>query len=136
VNNVEPPAKGFNKGLPQLPDHDATLESLARLLTDFRGETREALTAVREDIVAIRRRLDTMEPVINGIPIINQKLTELRHEVRQVKTAVNDFAREQVTPGEIEALHADVNKTMSKDDALEARIATIEQRLARLEEQR
>jgi peptidoglycan hydrolase CwlO-like protein len=101
-----------------MPDPNITLESLARLLMDFRDE--------------VRRRLDTIEPVINGIPIINQKLTELR----QVKTAVNDFAREQVTPGEIEALHADVNKTMSKDDALEARIATIEQRLSRLEEQR
>lgn len=51
---------------------------------------------------------------------------ELRQDIRMLRGAVNDIARENVTPGEIEALHHDVNRVMEQQKELAARIDALE----------
>jgi hypothetical protein len=50
--------------------------------------------------------------------------------VRALKAAFNDFALTNVTTGEIEALHADVNRVQAENAELERRIVTLERLLA------
>jgi hypothetical protein len=56
--------------------------------------------------------------------------------VRSRRGAFNDFARENVTAGEIEALHTDVNAVQTKQDELETRIVTMERLIRELQEGR
>ena len=49
---------------------------------------------------------------LEGLPLINRALTVLPGSPFE-KVAVNDLARVQIATGEIEALHADVNKLMA-----------------------
>jgi ubiquinone biosynthesis protein UbiJ len=74
---------------------------------------------LRAELAPIRAQLD-------GLPLISRSLVVLQQEVRALKAAFNDFARTNVTAGEIEALHADVNRVMAENAALEARLATLE----------
>jgi hypothetical protein len=46
-----------------------------------------------------------------------------------LRAAFNDFARTNVTAGEIEALHADVNRVQAENAELAARLATVERLL-------
>ena len=61
-------------------------------------------------------RLDGLYVAIEG----------LRRDYRQANGAINDFARKNVTPGEVAALHTDVDKIQTKLLHLEARLAVIE----------
>ena len=53
----------------------------------------------------------------------------LQQETRALRAAFNDFARTNVTAGEIEALHADVNRVQAENAELAARLATVERLL-------
>jgi ubiquinone biosynthesis protein UbiJ len=74
---------------------------------------------LREELAPIRAQLD-------GLPIINRSLVVLQQDMRSLKAAFNDFALTNVTAGEVEALHADVNRVQAENAALEARLATLE----------
>ena len=50
----------------------------------------------------------------------------MRHDVRALRAAINDMARVNITEGEVEALHADVDRVQSENLALAARVATLE----------
>jgi hypothetical protein len=58
------------------------------------------------------------------------------YDMKAVKSefAVGDIAAVQFTSGEAEALHSDVNKTMTGHDELEARIITLERQVKELQE--
>lgn len=97
---------------------------------------RRELAPLRDELAALRRALDAMQPQVAGIPLIHRALETLRQESRQIKVAVNDLAAVQMTTGEVEALHADVNKTMTKQDELEARLSVLERLMRELTERR
>lgn len=86
--------------------------------------TEDQLRAVlRTELAPIKAHLD-------GLPIINRRLSELQQNMRELRAAFNDFARTNVTAGEIEALHADVNRVQAENATLEARLATVERLIA------
>jgi ubiquinone biosynthesis protein UbiJ len=58
----------------------------------------------------------------------------LQQETRLIRAAVNDIARTNVTTGEIEALHADVNRVQAENAILAAKVATLERRMNELQE--
>jgi len=97
---------------------------------------RRELTPIRDELAVVRRSVDAMAPQVAGIPLLHRAVDGLRQESRQIKVAVNDLAAIQVTSGEIEALHADVNKTMSREDELEARLSVVERMVRELSERR
>jgi hypothetical protein len=74
----------------------------------------------------LRAELAPMRAQLDGLPIIGRKLSVIQQDLRSLRTAFNDFARTNVTSGEIEALHTDVDATMAKQTELEMRLATIE----------
>ena len=72
------------------------------------------LRALRTEMVA---RFDGLYVAIDG----------LRQDTRMARTAINDFARTNVTTGEIEALHQDVNRVQSELMDFRARLMIVEQ---------
>ena len=124
------------------PMTELTLEALRAELAPIRDEqaaTRAEvariharLGAIDARLGAIEARLGAIEPLAAGIPLLHRAIEQLRHESRQIKIAVNDIAAVQMTAGEAEALHTDVNKTMTRQDQLEARLATVERLIEEL----
>jgi len=104
---------------------DLTLETLRAELAPIRKRLDEA----HQELVAIR-------PHVDGLPLIWQAIEAMRHEMRLLRAAINDMARVNITAGEVEALHADVDKAQSGYAELGARLATIERRLEQLEKER
>lgn len=85
--------------------------------------TDDAINALRQEMrtefAAIRARVD-------GLPFIGAAIESLRHDVRTLRAAINDMARVNITAGEVEALHADLDRLQSKQMELETRLATLE----------
>ena len=81
----------------------------------MRGE----LGSVRGELANVRTRVD-------GVPILGVAIETLRHDVRTLRAAINDMARINITAGEVEALHADVDRMGTKQIELEARLSALE----------
>ncbi len=77
-----------------------------------------------------------MRAQLDGLPLINRSLTVLQQETRALRAAFNDFARTNVTAGEIEAPHADVNRVQAENAEPQTRLATIERLLEDVQERR
>jgi len=62
---------------------------------------------LRQDVTLLRRDVTTMRG-----PIIGQAKSNhyLLHDIRLMRAAMTDLAKEKITPGEIEVLHDDVSK--------------------------
>src|SRR5215813_38818 len=69
-----------------------------------------------------------MSAVKTELRIHTRTLNILLQEGRMVRAAVNDIARENVTPGEVEAIHHDLNQLRHDISALTARLEIIEER--------
>jgi hypothetical protein len=55
-----------------------SLETIAQIL-------RAELAPVRDELAAISRRLDALEPAVAGIPIIHRAIENLREEQRTIR---------------------------------------------------
>jgi ubiquinone biosynthesis protein UbiJ len=82
-------------------------------------ELRAEFAAIRGEFAYIRARVD-------GLPLIGAAIETLRHEGRLVRAAINDMARTNITAGEVEAMHADIDRMQTKQLELETRIVTLE----------
>ncbi len=99
--------------------------------------TNEELALIlRRELAPLQRDLAAMAPQVAGIPLIHRAVEALRHDSRQIRAAINDLAAVQMTKGEAEALHADVDKALTKDDELEARLSVLERQIRELQERR
>jgi hypothetical protein len=74
----------------------------------------------------LRRRLAPIEAKLDGLPLIHKAIETARHDVGQLRAAFNDFAKTNVTSGEIEALNEDMNRLQAEHAELAVRIATAE----------
>jgi hypothetical protein len=75
---------------------------------------------------AIRQELAPMRAQLDGLPVINRALATLQSDTRAIRAAFNDFALTNVTKGEIEALHFDLNRVQAENAELQRRVATLE----------
>jgi hypothetical protein len=89
-------------------------------------------TEIKEQIAPIKEQLANMQAHLDGLPLLNRSLTVTQQEVRSLRAAFNDFARTNVTAGEVEALHADVNRVQAENTELATRLATVERLLNEL----
>lgn len=85
----------------------------------LRQELRAALAPIRAELALIQARAD-------GLPLIGRAVTALQQDARALRAAFNDFALTNVTAGEIQALHNDVDRVQSRDMEIRTRLATIE----------
>ena len=77
----------------------------------------------------LKQELAPLQAKLDGLPLISRSLVVLQQDLRSLRAAFNDFARTNVTAGEIEALHADVNRVQAENAELAARLATVERLL-------
>ena len=75
-------------------------------LATLRAELRAELAAVRAEIATVRIRTD-------GLPLLGSAIDALQRDVRLVRAAINDMGRTNITAGEVEALHADVDRALA-----------------------
>ena len=53
-------------------------------------------------------------------------LMEMHQDIRMIRSAVNDIAKVNVTSGEIEAIHVDLNRLQQRYIDLDARLHALE----------
>jgi hypothetical protein len=88
-------------------------------LTELRGEIRNGFAALRDELATVRTRVD-------GVPLIWSAIEGLRQDIRMMRAAVNDMARVNITAGEVEALHTELDRLHTKQVEIETRVATLE----------
>ncbi len=94
------------------------------------------VSPMRAQLAGLDAKVSPMRAQLDGLPLINRSLTVLQQETRALRAAFNDFARTNVTAGEIEALHADVNRVQAENAELQTRLATIERLLEDVQKRR
>jgi DNA repair ATPase RecN len=79
-------------------------------------------------LATISAKLETIEIKLNGLPLMAASLHELRYDVRElrretrlVKAAINDMARVNITAGEVEALHDELDRIADAQVDIRAR---------------
>jgi chromosome segregation ATPase len=109
----------------QLGDLEANVSGLDAKVSGLDAK----VSGLDAKVAPIRAQLD-------GLPLISRSLTVLQQETGALRAAFNDFARTNVTAGEIEALHADVNRVQAENAEMQTRLATVERLLEELQRER
>jgi ubiquinone biosynthesis protein UbiJ len=87
-------------------------------------------TILQAELAPVREQLKIIEIKVSGIPLIAESTHDLRRDLRMVKAAINDMARVNITAGEVEALHEEIDKIQAENAELATRLATLERLLA------
>ena len=92
----------------------------------------DTLRAMRGDMAALNGKVDRVAADLTAVKTEQRShsrtLNILVQEGRLVRGAVNDVAKENVTPGEMEAVHDDLTQLRREVDTLTARIEIVEER--------
>ena len=118
---------------------DLTLEVLRAELAPMRAQLAELdakTSSLDAKVSSLDAKVSPMRAQLDGLPLIGRGVTILQQETRALRAAFNDFARTNVTAGEIEALHADVNRVQAENAELQTRLATVERLLDELQGRR
>ena len=101
---------------------------------ELRAILRSELAPIAVRLSAIEAQLAAMRAHIDGLPLVGRKMAVIEQEIRMLRAAFNDFARTNVTSGEIQALHDDVNRVSADNVDLATRLATVERLLREMQE--
>jgi ubiquinone biosynthesis protein UbiJ len=85
----------------------------------------EMLRAMRGDMIALNEKVDRIATEQRAH---SRTLGVLLQEARLLRAAVNDIVKENVTPGEMEAVHDDLTQLRQEVDLLTARLEVVEER--------
>jgi hypothetical protein len=96
---------------------------------EIREILRAELTPVRADIKTIRADIAFVKA---RLTVMGEAIDVLQRDVRMTRAAINEFAKTNISTGEVEALHDDLQRVMGKQDDLAARMLVLEQ--ARIDE--
>jgi hypothetical protein len=105
-----------------LEDLQAALRPLHSGLTEL-GSRVDGLASVVDGLAS---EMANVRIRVDGLPLIGVAVETLRTDLRLTRAAVNDISRINITAGEVEAMHTDINRTMARQDAIETRLATLE----------
>jgi cell division protein FtsB len=97
---------------------------------------RSELSPLHEQMTQMREQMAQISARVDGLPLIGAAIESLRNDVRTLRAAINDMARVNITAGEVEALHADVDKAQSDNLELARRVAVLERRIEELQDGR
>jgi hypothetical protein len=70
--------------------------------------------------------LKKLQPSIGRLESRVDALMEMHQDIRMIRSAVNDIAKVNVTSGEIEAIHVDLNRLQQRYIDLDARLHALE----------
>jgi prefoldin subunit 5 len=93
---------------------------------DLRAALRAELAPIKAQLDGLRQELATVRAHTDGIPLLGSAIEIIRRDVRLLKAAVNDIGKTNITSGEVEALHDDLDRVQAESMALATRIATLE----------
>jgi hypothetical protein len=85
----------------------------------------EILRVIQGDIAGLKADMTTVQTELRAH---SRTLEVLLQEGRLLRAAVNDIAKENVTRGEVEAIHYDLNRLRHDMSALTVRVDMIEER--------
>jgi hypothetical protein len=106
-----------------MTDHD---------LDQIRAAVGDALTPVQAQLAEHTRMLALLQQdtaLIRGtVTGHTQMLASLAQDVRLLRAAINDIAKENVTPGEIAAIHHDLSRLQVQVAELSGRLEMVEGR--------
>ena len=118
---------------------DPEILSLLRSIDGRLGGVESRLGGVEARLDAIETRLETLETVTARAPDLRllghqmatliERVTELEASNTRAIAALNDIARESVTPGEVEALHSEMKELRNAKFNHEVRIRQLEAEL-------
>ena len=97
-------------------------------LEDLQREMRAGFAELRSELADVKSELAVVSARVIGLPLIGNAIDVLQRDNRLLRAAINDLSRTNITAGEVEALHEDVDRALAGQARLEARIATLEQR--------
>jgi hypothetical protein len=92
---------------------------IAEAIVALRQQMRAEFTGIRGELAAVRAHID-------DLPLTRAAIESLRSDVRTLRAAVSGMARINITAGEVEALHADIDRMQTKQTELESRIIALE----------
>jgi uncharacterized coiled-coil protein SlyX len=128
-------SEGFSRLDARIAGLDARIAGLEAKVAGLDGRVaglEAGLTHVREELAELRERFDK-QPDLRLLGVQMQALIErvgkLEEKNIRALAAVNDFARENVTPGEVEALHDALREIREIDFGLDVRLRKVEQEL-------
>jgi DNA repair ATPase RecN len=103
-------------------------------MTDLTLETISTLLDTK--FAPLYAEIETIKIQISGLPLVAQSLHEIREDSRQIRqelrmlrAAINDMARINITGGEVEAIHTDLQRIDFDLLDLKTRIANLEEKL-------
>ena len=85
---------------------------------------------LREALALIIARLDSIDARVAGLPLIGNAIDVLQRDMRMVRAAINDMGRTNITAGEVEAMHDDIDRVQNQQRDIEARVRKLEDREA------
>jgi chromosome segregation ATPase len=110
---------------------NAVVEILSAIQADL-ATVKADLAMVKTDVAAHTRTLNLLQQdtgmirgALNGH---TRMLDMLQQDTRMIRGAVNDMAKTDVTAGEVEAIHHDLNRAQREIAELTARLEVIEAR--------
>lgn len=110
---------------------DQVLENLTKLQSGMDTMTTR-MDAMAEEMTALRRGLGMVQQdttLIRGVLSGHTRVLDiLQQDRRMVRGAVNDVARESVTPREVEAIHHDLNRVQRDIAEFAGRLEIVEGR--------
>ena len=113
---------------------DVTLETLHTELLRMRGEMQGRFDEMQGRLDEMQGRFSTLEAQVVVLPMIGESIAALQRNVRMLTAAVNDMARVNITAGEVEALHTELEQLTARQNEIEAQLLQTRERLDRLEQ--
>ena len=107
-----------------LEDLQAALRPLHNGLAELTGR----VDGLASQVDGLASEMANVRIRVDGLPLLGVAVETLRQDLRLTRAAINDISRVNITAGEVEAMHTDLNRTMARQDAIETRLATIERR--------
>jgi hypothetical protein len=109
------------------------LDALQGDMRTSQSEMGTRLDGVRAELQALRERFDAQPDfrlLMNTVNELVERVIQLGQDVRMIRSAINDQARESVTPGEVEGIHHDLRILTRADLDHAARIRRLKETLS------
>jgi hypothetical protein len=108
-----------------LPLHTGLTELTSRLISEM-ANMRIRVDGLASRVDGLASEMANVRIRVDGLPLLGVAVETLRQDVRMTRAAINDISRINITAGEVESMHTDIDRTMARQDAMETRLATLE----------
>jgi hypothetical protein len=109
------------------------LDALQSNLRSLHANVDAGHDRIRADLQTVQERLDALPDfrlLMNTVKELIDRVIQIGEDMRMMRSAINDQARESVTPGEVEAIHHDLRIMTRAGLDHAARIRRLEETLS------